>query len=62
MNLCKANKLGYLPTYLRTDLTDDLHEVFKFRTDNEVTTTTSIKKILKKFKKLIYGTHFLLTN
>lgn len=50
MNLCKANELGYLPTYLRTDLTDDLHEVFKFRTDNEVTTTTSIKKILKNLK------------
>lgn len=50
MNLCKANELGYLPTYLRTDLTDNLHEVFKFRTDNEVTTTTSIKKILKNLK------------
>ena len=23
MNLCKANELGYLPTYLRTDLTDN---------------------------------------
>ena len=50
MNLCKANELGYLPTYLRTDLTDNLHEVFKFRTDNEVTATTSIKKILKNLK------------
>src|SRR5699024_11838309 len=37
MNLCKANELGYLPTYLRTDLTDNLHEKFGFRTDNEIT-------------------------
>ena len=50
MNLCKANELGYLPTYLRTDLTDDLHEKFEFRTDNEITTTASIKKILKNLK------------
>lgn len=50
MNLCKANELGYLPTYSRTDLTDNLHEKFGFRTDNEITTTTSIKKILKNLK------------
>ena len=50
MNLCKANELGYLPTYSRNDLTDDLHEKFGFRTDNEITTTTSIKKILKNLK------------
>ena len=50
MNLCKANELGYLPTYLRTDLTDNLHEKFEFRTDNEITTTVSIKKILKNLK------------
>ena len=50
MNLCKANELGYLPTYLRTDLTDNLHEKFGFRTDNEITTTVSIKKILKNLK------------
>src|SRR5699024_9463840 len=50
MNLCKANELGYLRTYLRTDLTDNLHEKFGFRTDNEITTTVSIKKILKNLK------------
>ena len=50
MNLCKANELGYLPTYLRTDLTDNLHEKFGFRTDNEITTTASIKKILNNLK------------
>ena len=50
INLCKANELGYLPTYLRTDLTDNLHEKFGFRTDNEITTTVSIKKIFKNLK------------
>ena len=50
MNLCKANELGYLPVYLRSDLTDNLHEKFGFRTDNEITTTASIKKILKNLK------------
>ena len=50
MNLCKANELGYLPVYLRTDLTDNLHEKFGFRTDNEITTIVSIKKILKNLK------------
>ena len=50
MNLCKANELGYLPVYLRSDLTDNLHEKFGFRTDNEITTTVSIKKILKNLK------------
>ena len=50
MNLCKANELGYLATYLRTDLTDKLHEKLGFRTDNEITTTASIKKILKIIK------------
>ena len=50
MNMCKANELGYLPTYSRNDLTDKLHEKFGFRTDNEITTTTSIKKILKNLR------------
>ena len=30
--------------------TDNLHEKFGFRTDNEITTTVSIKKILKNLK------------
>lgn len=50
MNFCKANELEYSPTYSRSDLTDNLHEIFKFRTDNEITTTTSIKKILRNLK------------
>lgn len=51
MNLIKINEIGYIPTYTRTDLTDSLHDKFNFRTDNEITTTKNIKKILDNLKK-----------
>lgn len=51
MNLHKASELGYLPAYTRTDLTDLLHETFKFRTDYEISEYNKIKKILKDIKK-----------
>lgn len=51
MNLYKANELGYLPAYTRTDLTDVLHDKFGFRTDNEITTPKIIEKILKNLRK-----------
>lgn len=51
MNLNKVNEIGYIPAYTRTDLTDSLHDKFNFRTDNEITTTKNIKKILKDLKK-----------
>jgi len=51
MNLYKANELGYLPAYTRTDLTDILHDKFGFRTDNEITTPKIIEKILKNSRK-----------
>lgn len=51
MNLNKVNEIGYIPAYTRTDITDSLHEKFNFRTDNEITTTKIMKKILKDLKK-----------
>jgi transposase len=51
MNLYKANELGYLPAYTRTDLTDTLHDKFNFRTDTEITAKKTIEKILKNFRK-----------
>ena len=42
---------GYIPTYTRTDLTDELHEKYGFRTDYEITTEKKMKKILKDLKK-----------
>ena len=50
MNLLKNNIEGYIPTYTRTDLTDLLHDIFNFRTDYEITTKTSLKKIFKEIK------------
>ncbi len=41
----------YLPNYIRTDLTDDLHKKFGFRTDFESIDIKKIKKILKNTKQ-----------
>mgnify|MGYP001684041931 CR=1 FL=1 len=46
-----GEKLGYLPAYTRTALTDALHEVFGFRTDYEILTDLSIKKSFETAKK-----------
>jgi transposase len=50
MNLHILPGEGYTPGYERTDLTDKLHEIFKFRTDYQITTNKNIKKIIKKSK------------
>ena len=41
----------YSPNYIRTDLTDDLHEKFGFRTDFEALQEKYLKKVLKDTKK-----------
>ena len=41
---------GYIPEYERTDLTDDLHEIFGFRTDYEINTYKDFKKIFSIIK------------
>ncbi len=41
---------GYIPTYERTNLTDDLHELFGFRTDYEINTYKDLKKIFEQIK------------
>ena len=51
MNLMYVGEEGYIPTYTRTDLTDELHKKYGFRTDYEITTEKKIKKILKDLKK-----------
>ena len=38
---------GYVPTYTRTDFTDDLHAAFGFRTDTEIVSKRAMKNILK---------------
>ena len=49
--LLKINGYGYLPEYTRTDLTDRLHEVFGFRTDTEIVTSSRIRNIISNTKK-----------
>ena len=52
MNMYRpGEKLGYLPAYTRTDLTDALHEAFGFRTDYEILTDLSMRKVIRKTKK-----------
>lgn len=46
-----GEKLGYLPSYTRTDLTDALHEVAGFRTDYEILTDISMKRVIRDTKK-----------
>jgi hypothetical protein len=45
-----GEKLGYIPAYTRTDLTDALHETFGFRTDYEIITDVNMKKVIRMTK------------
>ena len=45
-----GEKLGYIPAYTRTDLTDALHETFGFRTDYEIITDVNMKKVIRVTK------------
>ena len=51
MNFIESIGNGYIPTYIRTDLTDDLHDKFDFRTDYEILNNRNLKNILKKLKE-----------
>ena len=46
MKVLESKGDGYIPEYIRTDLTDDLHELFGFRTDYEINTYKDLKKFL----------------
>ena len=45
MDVIETKGDGYIPAYVRTNLTDELHEEFKFRTDYEINTYKDLKKI-----------------
>lgn len=51
MDLCEVKGEGYMPTYTRTDLTDDLHDTFGFNTDYQIIKNAEMKKIFKATKK-----------
>ena len=42
---------GYSPSYTRTDLTDNLHTIFSFRTDYEIITKAKMRNIIKQTKE-----------
>ena len=50
MKVLESKGDGYIPEYTRTDLTDDLHEIFGFRTDYEINTYKDFKKIFSLIK------------
>jgi len=47
MNFYEISGEGYIPTYTRSDFTDDLHDKFGFRTDYQIVTMKQMKKIFK---------------
>ena len=51
IKLQKVKDEGYVPAYRRTDLTDDLHEQFGFRTDYEITRKGKMREILSYTRK-----------
>lgn len=57
MNVFEHANEGYIPTYIRTDLTDQLHNIFGFRTDTEIVPIKKMKIILKDSKRE-NSTHF----
>ena len=46
MNMLEHKGCGYEPEYERTNITDELHELFKFNTDYEIISYKKMKKIL----------------
>ena len=50
MNVLENKGDGYFPEYIRTNLTDNLHELFNFRTDYEINTYKDLKKIFELIK------------
>ena len=50
MNFLEIKGEGYVPTYTRTDFTDDLHEAAGFRTDYQIVSSSTMKNIFKMTK------------
>ena len=45
-----SKESGYIPSYRRTDLTDDLHKAFGFHTDYEFISKSAMRSIIKSTK------------
>lgn len=50
MELVDTQYNGYIPAYKRAQITDDLHEIFGFRTDYEITSKKKMRNIIKNTK------------
>ena len=50
MEMLEQKGLGFEPIYERTNLTDELHEIFKFNTDLEIVSYKKMKKIFNRIK------------
>ena len=48
MEMIEHKGIGYEPIYERNQITDDLHEIFNFRTDFQILSYKKIKKILRQ--------------
>ena len=46
-----GDRVGYIPSYTRTELTDALHELSGFRTDHEITSCRDMRSIIAGTKK-----------
>jgi len=50
MNFYEVKGEGFVPSYMRTDFTDSLHDVFGFRTDYQILPMRQMKNIFKATK------------
>lgn len=48
MKVCLLEPYGYIPAYTRTKLTNELHQLFKFRTDTKIIKKAKMKEIIKE--------------
>ena len=51
MKFLKCADAGYVPAYTRNNFTDDLHDVFGFRTDFEIISKSKMRKTISTTKK-----------
>lgn len=51
MQLNSIEGHGYIPSYKRTDLTDDLHELFGFHTDTQIIKKAKMRNIIRQTKE-----------
>ena len=51
MKLLAVEGVGYQPAYKRTDITDDLHNAFGFRTDYQIMKKSTVRSVIRQTKQ-----------